>query len=106
MEQIQKQPTTKKQHPAWWKILQRVLAAVLAFAMVLSTSLLMLTRVTQPDDETISQSTAEIAYQSISEDNKYLTASTSERVRMCSAESEGSRDCGGYDRLVDVRRPR
>lgn len=82
MEQIQKQTKTKKQRPAWWKILQRVLAAVLAFAMVLSTSLLLLTRVTQPDDETISQSTAEIAYQSISEDNKYLTASTSERVKM------------------------
>lgn len=75
---------TKKQHSARRKLFQRILAAVLAFAMVLSTSLLLLTRIVQPEsaDEEISQSTADSAYQAISDDSAYLSASAAERVRM------------------------
>jgi len=80
MEQIQTQ--MKKQNPARRKLLQRILAVVLAFAMVLSASLLLLTRIVQPEEETISQSTADSAYQALSDDSAYLSASTAERVRM------------------------
>jgi len=81
MEQIQKQIT--RQHPALRKFLQRVLAVFLAFAMVLSTALYLLTRIANPSGSvTISESTADNAYQTLSDDSAYLSASTIERVGM------------------------
>lgn len=84
MEQIQKQP--QKHFSARHKLLQRILAVVLAFAMVLSSALLLLTRIVEPSDTEVSQSTADSAYQTLSGDNAYLSASTLERVRMLFSE--------------------
>lgn len=81
MEQIKEQ--TKKKNFAWRKFMQRVLAIMLAFAMVLSTALYLLTRIVNPTaNVTISESTAESAYLLLSDDSAYLSASTMERVRM------------------------
>ena len=80
MEQVQAQ--TVKKHPARFKLVQRILAAFLAFAMVLSTALLLLTRIVRPVDIEVSQSTADSAYQTLSGSSAYLTANTVERVGM------------------------
>lgn len=79
MEQIQRQ--TGKRYPKR-HIMLRVLAVVLAFAMLLSSALLLLTRVVKPRDRTVSQSAADSAYQTLSGDSAYLSAPTVERVRM------------------------
>lgn len=81
MEQIQER--IKRQHPALRKLLQRVLAVLLAFAMMLSTALYLLTRIANPSRSvTISESTADNAYQTLSDNSAYLSASTIERVGM------------------------
>lgn len=80
MEQVQAQAT--KQHPARKKIVQRIVAAFLAFAMVLSTALLLLTRIVQPNVIEVSQSTADNAYQALFNQSAYLSANAVERVGM------------------------
>ena len=80
MEQVQTQ--TVKQHPARRKLAQRILAGVLAFAMFLSTALLLLTRIVRPDDIEVSQNTADSAYQALSGNSAYLSANAVDRVGM------------------------
>lgn len=79
MELIEKR--TKKQEPAR-RVLRRVVAGVLAFVMVASSALLLLTRVVEPENLSISQSAADSAYQALSGDSAYLSAPAAERVRM------------------------
>ncbi len=80
----QNQNTIKKLNPARRKLIQRILAVFLAFAMMLSSALLLLTRIVKPydDDATISETTAESAYQTLSGESAYLAAPTLERVQM------------------------
>lgn len=80
MEQVQAQPA--KKHLIRKKLVQRILAGFLAFAMALSAALLLLTRIVRPDDIEVSQSTADVAYQTLSGKSAYLSANTVERVRM------------------------
>ena len=80
MEQNQIQ--TVKLNPARKKLLQRILAIVLAFAMVLSSSLLFLTRIVHPDQIEVSESTADNAYLALFNNSKYLSATAVERVGM------------------------
>lgn len=80
MKEIQTE--TLKPHSNRRKLLQRILAAFLAFAMVLSTALLLLTRIVRPIEIEVSQSTADSAFQSLSNDSDYLSANVVERVGM------------------------
>ena len=50
--------------------------------MVLSTALLLLTRIVRPEDIEVSQDTADSAYQALSGNSAYLSANTVERVGM------------------------
>lgn len=80
MEQIQ--TPTAKWISARKKLLRRILAGVLAFAMVLSSALLFLTRIVNPEQIEVSESTADSAYQALFNNSKYLSATAVERVGM------------------------